>query len=74
MAKIIIVTPVPGKRVLDPASNPPKPLPEQGKRVLEDSYWIRRRDAGEVTIETVPGNTMQAAPSAEAVKPGKAKG
>lgn len=53
MAKIVLVKPVKGKRVLDPATNPPGPLPEKGKRVVADSYWLRREKAGEVTLEEV---------------------
>lgn len=48
--KIIIVKPKPGKRVLDPATVPPSPLPEEGRRVVEEPYWLRRAMAGEVEI------------------------
>lgn len=59
MSKIVIVKPKAGKRVLDPATIPPSPLPEKGKRVVEDSYWLRREMAGEVEFlpadaETAP--------------------
>ena len=71
MSKIVIVKPKAGKRVLDPATIPPSPLPEKGKRVVEDSYWLRRELAGEVEISPV-ASEADAVTATEAA-PGKAK-
>lgn len=43
------VYPVPGRLVRDPRSR--QPLPEAGRDVPEDSYWMRRVRDGDVTTE-----------------------
>lgn len=46
----VVLKPVDGLRVLDPATMPPRPLPETGKPVPLDTYWRRRLAAKEVEI------------------------
>ncbi|SBW12007.1 conserved hypothetical protein [uncultured Alphaproteobacteria bacterium] len=46
----VVLKPVGGLRVLDPATMPPEPLPKTGKPVTLDTYWRRRLAAKEVEI------------------------
>jgi hypothetical protein len=45
-----LVIPAPGARVLDPAMDPPAPLPAVGKMVPWDTYWRRRVRQGDALL------------------------
>ncbi|MGD9638382.1 MAG: DUF2635 domain-containing protein [Alphaproteobacteria bacterium] len=47
MSKIKI-KPKAGTRVLDPTTTPPSPLPQEGKEVERNTYWLRRLQDGSV--------------------------
>ena len=46
---VIYVKAIDGRRVLDPARNPPAPLPPEGAKVEKSIYWRRRLMDGDVT-------------------------
>jgi hypothetical protein len=48
--KRVLVKPVEGRRVRIPNSN--KVLTPEGAFVVLDSYWLRRVEAGDVTVQT----------------------
>ena len=64
------VQPAEGRRVIDPASG--AVLPPAGAEVPRDSYWLRRRDDGDV-IEVAPPSNETAAPGLGGAKAGKGK-
>ncbi len=45
---IVHLVPVNGARVLDPGTQPPTPLPEEGRKVALSTYWRRRIKEGVV--------------------------
>jgi len=52
MALILYLRPVGEARVLDPGTNPPTPLPPEGKAVEDSPFWRRRLRAKEVEKTT----------------------
>lgn len=81
MIKIIFVKPASGVRVLDPDTIPPSPLPPEGKKVVQDPYWLRRIKAGEVLLvreESLPARQSLDAdsspdPGPDKISPNKGK-
>lgn len=64
--QLVKLIPAPGKVVIDPATK--RPLKAEGELRELNSYWIRRRDDGDVS-EAPPD--APAAPAAEPMKPKK---
>ena len=44
----MILRPMKGRRVLDPAQTPPSPLPPEGRRVVDSPYWRSKLKEGVV--------------------------
>lgn len=73
MNKIILVKPAPGVRVLDPDTIPPSPLPPEGKKVVQDSYWLRRIISGEVLLVKPESLPAKQDPDPDKISPSKGK-
>lgn len=52
MREKIFLVPRPGYIVRDPETK--KPLPAEGMEVERSSYWVRRIQAGDVSIVVIP--------------------
>lgn len=50
MINSLFIKPVNGARVLNPHTSPPSPLPAEGLRVANSSYWQRRLADGVVEL------------------------
>jgi hypothetical protein len=46
----VFVKPAPGLKVRDPITH--KHLPESGREVPDNTYWMRRLNAGDVVLAT----------------------
>lgn len=67
----MFVVPAKGLIVRDPRTR--QPLPEGGKEVPDDFYWVRRLRDGDVTLGTAPTAAVASLPAKSTVAQGADK-